>query len=226
MDDTPVRSVLWTALEAPGSEQVEIRRCSWGYRIDSHMAGSEEGLPVGAGYRLEIDLGWNVLRIAAARSMAGVTHRLRLRRSASGQWSDSGGARPDLAECIDVDIAWTPLTNTLPIRRLGLAVGERRTILVAYIAPPILTVEQVEQQYTRLAANRWRYEGYPPGFMADLSVDSDGLVLDYPELFRMAATWSEDKADEQRSLLSLLSAIGEEDGTSQAGLPPADDRDL
>jgi hypothetical protein len=155
------------------------------------MAGSEEGLPVSAGYRLDVDSAWNVLSVAATWSMAGVTHRLRLRRSAAGAWRDSRGPRPDLDECVDIDIAWTPLTNSLPVRRLGLAVGEQREIVVAYVSPPDLSVKLVRQQYTRLGMDRWRYEGYPSGFVADITVDDDGLVVNYPELFHPAATWKD-----------------------------------
>jgi hypothetical protein len=183
------RTVLWLAQHAPGAEHVEIRRCPWGYRIDSRMAGSEEGLPVNAGYRLDVDAAWSVIGVAAAWSMGGVTRRLRLRRSESGEWRDANGARPDLAGCVDIDIAWTPLTNSLPIRRLGLRIGERRALSVAYIAPPDLSVGPVQQQYTRLATDRWRYEGYPPGFVADITVDEDGLVVNYPDLFQAVATW-------------------------------------
>jgi uncharacterized protein len=190
VSDHLLRSVLWISLHAPGAEQVEIRRCPWGYGIDGRMVGAEDGLPVRASYRLDVDAGWTMLRLAAAWSSTGDRRRLRLRRDASGAWTDAGGARPDLAGCVDVDIAWTPLTNTLPIRRLGLAVGDRRAISVVYVNLPALTVERVEQQYTRLAPERWRYEGYPAGFLADLTVDADGLVLNYPGIFRAAAGWS------------------------------------
>jgi hypothetical protein len=184
-----LRTILWLAHDAPGAEHVEIDQCPWGYRIVSRMAGSDEGLPVSAGYRLDVDADWCVIGVAATWSMAGVTRRLRLRRSASGAWSDVRGARPDLDGCVDLDITWTPLTNTLPIRRLGLGIGERRTIEVAYIEPPNLTVKPVRQQYTRLATDRWRYEGYPLGFVADITVDEDGLVVNYPDLFQAVATW-------------------------------------
>jgi hypothetical protein len=41
------------------------------------------------------------------------------------------------------------------------------------------------QAYTRLADQRYRYESLDgSGFSAELAVDADGLVLDYPGLFR------------------------------------------
>ena len=39
-------------------------------------------------------------------------------------WTTRGGAAmPELEGCVDVDISATPVTNILPIRRLGLAPG-------------------------------------------------------------------------------------------------------
>ena len=53
-----------------------------------------------------------------------------------------------------------------------------------------MRVEPTRQRYTCLERGeydgRYRYEdeGLFQGFTADLSVDADGLVLDYPGLFR------------------------------------------
>ena len=45
-----------------------------------------------------------------------------------------------------------------------------------------------EQRYTRLEQNSgdtlYKYESLDGGFTANLPVDADGLVLDYPGLFR------------------------------------------
>lgn len=86
---------------------------------------------------------------------------------------------------MDIDVSATPFTNTLPIRRLGLAPGEAREILVAYVAVPALVPEPVWQRYTCLeAGRRYRYEGLFRSYVGELSVDADGLALDYPGTFR------------------------------------------
>jgi len=75
-------------------------------------------------------------------------------------------------------------TNTLPIRRLGLAVGQSATLSVAFVSVPDLRVEHVKLRYTRLAPLRYRYEGLDSGFTAEIAVDEAGLVIDYPQLCR------------------------------------------
>ena len=93
---------------------------------------------------------------------------------------------------IDVDISATPFTNTLPIRRLGLEHGESEELTVTYIRVPELLVGPERQRYGCLEAQTdgglYRFEALPSGFTAELPVDVDGLVIDYPGLFRRA--WS------------------------------------
>jgi uncharacterized protein len=61
-------------------------------------------------------------------------------------------------------------------------------IRVAYLAVPDLTVRAADQRYTCLDPGRlYRYEGVTSGFVAELPVDPDGLVVDYPGFFRRIA---------------------------------------
>lgn len=103
-----------------------------------------------------------------------------------GVWRVRGRRRRDLDGCVDIDVAATPLTNTFPIRRYaGIGVGESRTEPVAWVEVPTLRVVRVEQTYTRLGplpgvrgGQRWSY-GDPDHGTRDISVDRDGLVIDY-----------------------------------------------
>jgi hypothetical protein len=90
----------------------------------------------------------------------------------------------DLQGATEIDIAACAFTNTLPIRRLKLAIGQAAKIEVAYVHLPELRVERVQQRYTRLADRRYKYEGLNTGFTTELDVDEDGLVIDYPGLCR------------------------------------------
>lgn len=178
------RTLLWLSEQAPGAEYVRLWQRREGYRVHGHWVGVADGEPGRASYQLDLDSHWAVRRLRAAWFTATATRRLHLHGDAAGGWHVNGQLRPDLSGCTDIDLAWTPLTNTLPIRRLDLAVGEQRDISVAYIAAGTLTVTPDGQRYTRLAARRWRYESLDTPFVADLTVDGEGLIVDYPPLFR------------------------------------------
>ncbi len=83
---------------------------------------------------------------------------LRVSRNQQSQWRVNRSERPDLAGATDVDIGVTPATNTLPIRRFRLVVGESRDVLAAWIQIPSLSVMAAHQRYTRLTKDRYVYE--------------------------------------------------------------------
>ncbi len=99
------------------------------------------------------------------------------------KWLVNGKEDPDLADCIDADIVLTPLTNTLPVRRLNLKAGESAIITVAYFNVPERTLTAQKQRYTRLHDDSWHYENVPNDFEANITLDEDGFVVHYPGLF-------------------------------------------
>jgi len=92
----------------------------------------------------------------------------------------------DLHGCIDADLEFSPCTNTLPIRRLNLSVGEAADVRAAWVRFPSLRVEPLDQTYTRTGDHTYRYR--TGDFEAELRVDQDGLVIDYPGIWRRLPT--------------------------------------
>ncbi|HEV8365523.1 MAG TPA: putative glycolipid-binding domain-containing protein, partial [Gemmatimonadaceae bacterium] len=80
--------------------------------------------------------------------------------------------------------AFTPATNTLPIRRLALTVGESTDVSAAWLRFPAMTLERLEQRYTRIGDSTYRYESAGGQFMRELTVTPDGLVHEYQGLWR------------------------------------------
>ena len=100
----------------------------------------------------------------------------------------SAAVLPKLRGAIDVDISATPFTNTLPIRRLSMRLGQSEEILAVYVQVPSLAVSTDRQRYTCLeAGKRYRYESVDSDFTRDIEVDEHGLVVNYPGLFRRVA---------------------------------------
>jgi hypothetical protein len=83
----------------------------------------------------------------------------------------------ELKGSLDADLGCSPSTNTLPIRRLHLGIGNSKTIKAAMIRFPDLVVEPVAQTYTRLDEYTYRYTS--GAFDSELIVDEDGVVAQY-----------------------------------------------
>jgi len=178
------RSIRWSAWEGleDGLEHVDSRPEGSGIVAAGVIVGTEESACYGLTYRLLIDEAWCV-RDVCLQATAGPS--LHLEGDGQGNWRADGEPRPDLRGCIDIDIQATPLTNTLPIRRLALDKGQGATIRVAYIRVPSLAVAPEQQRYTAVEpGSLYRFESLESGFKADLPVDEDGFVLNYPRLFR------------------------------------------
>ncbi|MCY0877421.1 MAG: putative glycolipid-binding domain-containing protein [Firmicutes bacterium] len=109
-------------------------------------------------------------------------------RPECGIWLVNGTAAPGLAPCLDVDIGVTPSTNSLAIRRLTLHVGESQDVWACWVSIPELTVHALAQRYTRLSSDVYRYESLQSGFSARLRVDEEGIVQEYPGLWRALST--------------------------------------
>ncbi len=182
------REVIWSYPAGPGMEHMRLSREGPGYKADGLYVGrGENGAPYRLRYIVEIDEDWG-MRSLVATLLLGETAgpvEIALTVDDSGAWRDAGGGIvADLNGCHEADIAATPFTNTLPIRRLGLSAGESAEISVAYIDAPDLRVRPVRQRYTCVrpfgpGGGQYRYEALFSTLSSDLTVDADGLVIDY-----------------------------------------------
>ena len=158
-----------------------------GVVADGLVLGVADGYPFRLSYEVRCDAYW---RVRAARvGVPGDSPRVELFSDGEGNWTGPDGqAVSYLKGCEYVDISETPFTNSLPIRRLGLAPGESAEIAVAYLEGAELQPWPEPQRYTRLEIGDedwiYRFVSLDGGFTAELPVDQDGLVLDYPGLFR------------------------------------------
>ena len=118
--------------------------------------------------------------------MVGENRKIEIAGDGKGNWFDaSGKPLPKLNGAIDIDLSASPFTNTLPIRRLKLRAGQSAEIVTVYILVPALTLMTDPQRYTCLEPlKRYRYESIDSDFTREIEVDSRGLVVTYPGLFR------------------------------------------
>ena len=184
------RDVMWISLDERIVEHVQVTESAVGFTADGVILRPGSPVAQRIRYRVEGDARWNLRRVSVEQ-MDGTSPPLVLASDGAGHWKDGdGAARPDLDGCRDIDIQASPFTNTLAIRRLRLAAGESAEIRVAYITVPELDVRAFHQRYTHLHADgagaTYRYESLESDFRADLPVDADGLLLEYPGYFRRA----------------------------------------
>ena len=176
-------TTAWQPVDADGMEDLSLTLDAGGFRAESVVMRVEDDIRFGLRYSITGDAQWRTRRVEIALLDGG--RILVLLGDGAGRWSDGDGTRlPFLDGALDTDITCTPFTNTLAIRRLGLAIGESADIVTAHVTVPALTISADPQRYTRLGPNLYRYESRDSDFTWQITVDDDGLVLDYPGLFR------------------------------------------
>lgn len=188
MTSSRARATCWTPIwdrdrVGVGVEHLLLREGSADSVV---LAFDQHGHPFRLTYQLAWDESWRLRKARLVVTTERAMRSLYLEADGEGQWRD-GQARvlPELEGCLDIDIWPTPFTNTFPIRRHPVAVGERREFVMAWVSAPELTVHPMRRGYTRLGDRRYLYENLEGSeFRAELSVDEEDIVLDYQGVFR------------------------------------------
>ena len=180
--------VIWEQIVGKGLEHLILRQ-DQKIEAESLALGIIEGATYRIKYQIVCDTDWKVERVRVKDLL--INKALVFIQKEDGVWSDEQDHLIEaLNGCIDVDIMITPFTNTIPIKRLRLAMGESREISVLYFRIPGLTFSKFDQRYTFLSQEKdhgvYKYESLSSGFTSDIKVEADGLVMDYPGIFKMA----------------------------------------
>lgn len=136
-------------------------------------------VPCDIGYRMGIDLAIETIHLEATIHANG--HRREVAIDADhGAWSLDGKPDEKLAGCSHVDLGWTPITNTVAMRAIGLdlPVGESATITSARFRFPELRFDPEQQTYTRESEATWRYQGGPFEYLLTVEPET-GIVTEY-----------------------------------------------
>jgi hypothetical protein len=198
--DARTRAVAWAKDDPFGVEFAEIALAP------NHLTA--EGVAIGSGripyrldYTLETASEFVTSRLYVSSRGEGWRRTLDLRRDAEGAWSvtaveegdvdlpSAGGVPATFLGALDCDLGLSPVTNLMPVLRHGLlSGGNPAELTMAWVSVPDLSVRADRQQYTFVRAEREyrviRYEATDGSFAADITLDPDGIVIDYPGIAR------------------------------------------
>lgn len=173
------RTVVWRNLFLEGSDCCSLWKNSEGWILEGTAIAVLGGnRPLIARYEVCCDRGWRTRRVRVERTIGSDVRDLHLSVGAEGVWQANGEEVSTLSGLIDVDLAATPATNTLPIRRLNLGIGQSAEVRAAWVQLPDLALAPLAQTYTRVSADSFRYQS-ATGFTAEITVDELGLVKTY-----------------------------------------------
>lgn len=159
--------------------------------VNGRIIGQGFGQLLNVNYNLEINNKWEIQKVRI-NSQSDNSFNIFLYKNKNNHWvNDDGEILNQLNNCTDIDITLTPFTNTLPIKRLNLNIGESKEIEVVYFDLPSNKFSPAKQRYTNLGNGFYKYESLASGFTANLYVDNEGIVINYPSIWHRVYNESE-----------------------------------
>lgn len=180
------KSIVWEGLANDTEEHCSVNFLGEEIIVRSEIEGWAGHKAVYAEYVLHLTKHWKAMRAEVDFRVSDQQYSLHLQRDDSGNWTDMAGkSYPELHGCNFVDISLTPFTNSLPVNALHLNEGDSAEFDLVYFDILENNIRRERQKYTRMPGNIYRFENDGGAFTAHITVDADGFVTDYPNLFEM-----------------------------------------
>ena len=178
-------SVLGKGLYYDTDEHCAITYHENSIMVHSEIEGWANKKAIYAEYWIKLTKKWEVQEFEIMASIADKQYKHALSIDKNGHWKCKKNLPHfDFEGITFIDISLTPFTNTLPVNGLHLKKGDSAEFDIIYIDILENRIEKQRQKYTRLTNSHYKFDNMQ-GFTADIEVDGDGLVIDYPGLFEL-----------------------------------------
>lgn len=174
----------WLGIDSISVEHFTNIEKEGSFHCKGELVGNKNNRIYGVEYQVVTTSNWET-RFFDIRCQEGHRYFQLSGHKLNDQWIIDEQEYPHFKECLDIDIALTPFTNTLPINRLNMAIGESKIIPVLYINPLEENFTLVQQEYTKLSENTYHYKNIWSDFEATITLDAEGFVTEYPGLFKV-----------------------------------------
>ncbi|MDQ3764320.1 MAG: putative glycolipid-binding domain-containing protein [Actinomycetota bacterium] len=185
------RMLAWVGMDCLRLEAARVVLGERGLRATGSLVAAQQDdiEAYSASYSLTTDETGVTGRLTVHVTRAQGEQHVTVTRSEEGIWlvdHGRGAARSNFGGALDVDLAFSPLFNTLPMRRLGLhRDAAKHDLPMVFVALPSLEVRRVPQTYRTVSLGEPAVVSInSESFEAELTVDPDGLVLEYPGVAR------------------------------------------
>lgn len=183
-----MHQILWRRVDLPGMEFCKLTESDSGVKLSGVVVTVHEGKPCNLRYSVRCDGKWRTRKVKVRGWIGETRIRMKVRVGRDLRWFLNGKEVPAVEGCVDVDLGFSPSTNLLPIRRLGLGVGEESAVRAAWLPFPALAFEVLEQTYRREGPRTYTYTSRGGQFQRTLELNEVGLVTSYPGIWEMEAS--------------------------------------
>lgn len=188
----PATLFTWQGVDEPRLESVRVLLSESRLRASGRLIAAGKGADeaYSASFELSTDEVGVFSRLLLRTTTADEERQVSLSRTEDEVWlvdHGTGAERDEFDGACDVDVLGAVLFNTLPVRRLWLhREPGTHDLPMVYVDLPDLSVTLSWQTYRTVSVHGdGAVVNYASdGFTADLAVDTEGFVVDYPGLAR------------------------------------------
>jgi hypothetical protein len=177
--------VLWRRLDQQGLDACRFTQLHDTWIVEGCAVFNHGGSATNLAYRLVCDTSWRSLHATVTGWIGANTIALLMAREGTDSWRIDGSVREDLTGLQDIDLGFTPASNTNAIRRLCLGEGGEAESTAVWLDTEDWAVKPLRQTYGRLGKHAYDYASPLHNYRATLTVDDFGAVIEYPGLWAM-----------------------------------------
>lgn len=178
-----LETILWRGILLPGHEACRVYYEDSQWHLEGTAVFSSDLQPCLLTYQIICDNNWRTISTKVDGWIGKMGVSVQIKTDPEHHWWLNEVEIPGVANCIDVDLNFSPSTNLIPIRRIDLKVGEKANLTAAWLRFPGFTLEPLPQSYERLDSLVYRYESGGGRFAADLRVNQASFAIDYPGIW-------------------------------------------
>lgn len=180
-----MHTVLWKRLDHAGHDACRFTQTIDSWAVEGAAVFEHEGYAANLAYRLVCDQRWASLVASVSGWLGKRNIHFLIERRHDELWRINGKINETLTGLKDIDLGFTPASNTNAIRRLNLSEGDEAKSVAIWLDTEDWTIKPLPQTYRRTGKNAYDYVSPQHNYRATLLVDDYGAVIEYPELWVM-----------------------------------------
>lgn len=180
-----MHTALWKRLDRAGHDACRFTQTTDGWAIEGAAVFEHDGNAANLAYGLICDQYWTSLKASVSGWIGNRNIHFLIERERHEFWRINGKINESLAGLKDIDLGFTPASNTNAIRRLNLSEGDEAKSMAVWLDTEDWTIKPLPQTYRRIGKNAYDYVSPQHNYRAVLLVDDYGAVIEYPELWIM-----------------------------------------
>lgn len=173
--------ILWRRLDRPGHDVCQLLFEAGEWHLEGAAVWRDRAGPAQISYSVTCGDDWLTRSARLQGRVAGRALSLSIRRGLEGEWRVNGDEVAASHGLSDLDLGFTPATNTIALQRLKIAGGGNSA--AAWLDDSDWRLKTMHQTYRHDGEGRWHYHAAESGFETMLTVNRHGLVTDYPGLW-------------------------------------------